>query len=313
MKKHKKLEPVTIVNIIGNVISVVGVVLCNKYINATLGFKFTMFLSTCHFAFTWFGCYLLLIGNVFEYRHEDIQNVLPLAIGSLGSVGFMNLNLAHNSVGFYQLSKLACIPFTIFIQYFFYNISEPALVKLTLFPILFGIGIATVHDVEVNMVGTIFACVAVLFTTCSQIFTKEYQRRLSCNALQLLYLTSPIIMLGMMILIPFFDDIDNLMNYNWTWEVVSCILLSCCLALEVNISNYLVLGKTSPLTYQVLGHVKTILLLIISFYLFSYKLEKNNIMGIAIAMGGVIAYSEVKRRGSSLPILPLFLVKINNK
>ena len=140
-----------------------------------------------------------------------------------------------------------------------------------------------------------------------------YQKRLSCNALQLLYLTSPIIMLGMMILIPFFDDIDKLMNYNWTWEVVCSILLSCILALGVNVSNYLVLGKTSPLTYQVLGHVKTILLLIISFYLFSYRLEKNNIMGILIAMGGVIAYSEVKRRGSDLQILPLFLVKKNNK
>merc|ERR1712006_58455 len=100
-----------------------------------------------------------------------------------------------------------------------------------------------------------------------------------------------------MILIPFFDDVDKLMNYRWNWETIFWILLSCILALGVNITNYLVLGKTSPLTYQVLGHVKTILLLIISFYLFSYNLVKNNIMGIAIAMGGVIAYSEAKRRG----------------
>jgi hypothetical protein len=36
--------------------------------------------------------------------------------GSLGSVAFMNLNLAHNSVGFYQLSKLACIPVTLILE-----------------------------------------------------------------------------------------------------------------------------------------------------------------------------------------------------
>ena len=30
-----------------------------------------------------------------------------------------------------------------------------------------------------------------------------------------------------------------------------CAALSCVFALGVNISNYLVLGKTSPLTYQV--------------------------------------------------------------
>ena len=127
-KKNKKLDGVTILGIIGNIISVVGVVLCNKYINVS-GFKFTMFLSTCHFAFTWFGCHLLLLGNFFEYRHEDVQNILPLAIGSLGSVGFMNLNLAYNSVGFYQISKLACIPLTIFIQYIFYNVNAPLAIK----------------------------------------------------------------------------------------------------------------------------------------------------------------------------------------
>jgi solute carrier family 35 protein E3 len=39
-------------------------------------------------------------------------------------------------------------------------------------------------------------------------------------------------------------------------------------ALGVNISNYLVLGKTSPLTYQVLGHLKTVLILILGFTVF---------------------------------------------
>lgn len=49
--------------------------------------------------------------------------------------------------------------------------------------------------------------------------------------------------------------------------------LSCVLALGVNISNYLVLGKTSPLTYQVLGHLKTVLILVLGFTVFQVFIQ----------------------------------------
>jgi len=51
------------------------------------------------------------------------------------------------------------------------------------------------------------------------------------------------------------------------------IVVSCLFALGVNISNYLVLGKTSPLTYQVLGHLKTVLILILGFTVFNVMLH----------------------------------------
>ena len=44
--------------------------------------------------------------------------------------------------------------------------------------------------------------------------------------------------------------------------------LSCFFALGVNITNYLVLGRTSPLTYQVLGHLKTVLIIVLGFVVF---------------------------------------------
>ena len=54
----------------------------------------------------------------------------------------------------------------------------------------------------------------------------------------------------------------------------------------VNISNYLVLGKTSPLTYQVLGHMKTVLILILGFTVFKKPVDIRNVIGITIAMVG---------------------------
>ena len=82
------------------------------------------------------------------------------------------------------------------------------------------------------------------------------------------------------------------------------ILVSCLFALGVNISNYLVLGKTSPLTYQVLGHLKTILILILGFTMFNKIVDPRNIIGIIVAMFGVAGYTEIKRRYAAKDDLP---------
>lgn len=68
---------------------------------------------------------------------------------------------------------------------------------------------------------------------------------------------------------PLFDNLTDLYNYEYSSGCLMRIFASCVLALGVNISNYLVLGKTSPLTYQVLGHMKTILILVLGFLFFN--------------------------------------------
>ena len=291
-----ELDSTVVAGVVGNIVSVVGVVITNKYIVGVDGFNFMVFLSFLHFSFTTLGTRILLQGKYFEYKDAAFGNVLPVSLGSLLSVAFMNLNLSHNSVGFYQLSKLVCIPVTLAIQYFAYNQSVSRLIQFTLAPILFGVGFATVYDVEVQTVGLVFASFAVVATALAQIFTNTYQKSLDCNAMQLLYHTAPVISCGMLLMCPLFDDVGKLMEYEFTSGGVMRIALSCCFALGVNISNYLVLGKTSPLTYQVLGHLKTILILVLGFTVFNKPLDARNCLGITIAMVGVIAYTEIKRR-----------------
>lgn len=89
--------------IVGNILSVVGVVITNKYITGVDGYNYMIFLSFLHFLFTSFGTRILLGFGVFKYKDAPLSGVLPVSLGSLLSVGFMNLNLANNSVGFYQV------------------------------------------------------------------------------------------------------------------------------------------------------------------------------------------------------------------
>lgn len=69
------------------------------------------------------------------------------------------------------------------------------------------------------------------------------------------------------------------------------ILLSCLIAVLVNFSTFLVIGKTSPVTYQVLGHLKTCLVLGFGYTLLHDPFTARNILGILIAIVGMGLYS----------------------
>ena len=106
----------------------------------------------------------------------------------------------------------------------------------------------------------------------------------------------------MLIMCPFFDNVSNLIAFKYTPACIFRIALSCLFAIGVNITNYLVIGKTSPLTYQVLGHLKTILILVLGFLMFNKHVDARNLIGIVVAMVGVVWYTEVKRTETLIPL-----------
>ena len=69
------------------------------------------------------------------------------------------------------------------------------------------------------------------------------------------------------------------------------IVLSCLISVSVNFSTFLVIGKTSPVTYQVLGHLKTCLVLAFGYVLLHDPFSWHNILGILIAVVGMVLYS----------------------
>lgn len=69
------------------------------------------------------------------------------------------------------------------------------------------------------------------------------------------------------------------------------IVLSCLISVSVNFSTFLVIGKTSPVTYQVLGHLKTCLVLGFGYVLLRDPFSWRNILGILIAVVGMVLYS----------------------
>jgi solute carrier family 35 protein E3 len=69
------------------------------------------------------------------------------------------------------------------------------------------------------------------------------------------------------------------------------IIMSCMISVSVNFSTFLVLGKTSAVTYQVLGHLKTCLILALGYLVLSNPFSWRNVCRILIALSGMALYS----------------------
>ena len=214
----------------------------------------------------------------------------------------MNLNLAHNSVGFYQLSKLSCIPITILIETVLKTrqqiLNTTMVFSLSL--ILLGMTIVLVHEIQLNTIGLFWAACAVLSTSVAQVLFSPLQKELGMSSIQLLFHTSPILTIGSYLLIPIFEDIPLLLSTSITFSLIVNILLSCMMAVLLNITNYFVLSMTSPLTYQIINHCKT-LLVMLSGVVFLGELPTTKVMfGMLLAVAGVVVYSEENRRQGAM-------------
>lgn len=87
------------------------------------------------------------------------------------------------------------------------------------------------------------------------------------------------------------------------------IILSCSIAVGTNLSQFICIGRFTAVSFQVLGHMKTILVLIMGFFFFGKEgLNMQVVLGMIIAVIGMIWYGNAsskpggkERRSHTLP------------
>lgn len=62
----------------------------------------------------------------------------------------------------------------------------------------------------------------------------------------------------------------------------------------VNISIFLVIGRSSPLSYNILGHSKTVVVLLSDYILFNRPLTFKSTVGILLTLTGIFWYTSLK-------------------
>lgn len=68
----------------------------------------------------------------------------------------------------------------------------------------------------------------------------------------------------------------------------------------LNVSQFLVTQATSPVTLQVLGNIKVVLLIVLSVAIFGNEVSTQAACGCAICLGGVASYNYASRAAQTL-------------
>ena len=118
------------------------------------------------------------------------------------------------------------------------------------------------------------------------------------SAGQLLGVVAPAQGASLLLLSPFLDKITTggfVTDYDWTQGAMVCMALSCSAAVLVNVSQFLVLGRFTAVTYQVLGHAKTVCVLVVGYVFFGGVITGQQLLGMVMAIAGMMAYSRASQ------------------
>lgn len=281
-----------------NFLSSVGIINVNKMVFKKYGYNFPTLLTGVHFVFTFLGLLVCHSFHMFTIKRVPMREVIPLSLSFVGFVIFNNLSLQYNSLGFYQLFKVLTTPAIVFIQLWAYNVPLHDKLKLSLLPVCIGVAMATVNDMEMNFIGTIHAILGVISTSFYQIWVKTKQQDLQLDSYQLLFLQAPSSAILVFVISFFTEDIfgeAGWVNYQYSTGALYAIFGSAILSFCVNLSIFLVIGKTSPVAYNVLGHFKLVCILLSGFMFYNEDTNSVKLLGTAMTLAGVIAYTHLQQ------------------
>ena len=280
----------------------VSLILNMKMLSRGLGCKFTTTVTALHFFSTWILLEVMCVQKKIEEPSKvPVKNAIAMSLLLVSSILFMNFNLVMNSIGFYQMSKLCCIPYIVIFTMIFNKQKYSLWELLSLALLLVGVGLFSISDVEINFFGTVVAICGVITSSHSQIMMGSIQHQFDISGAAAQLVAAPYeVILGSIaaVSIEFWGE-KSFLTYQFSLKDWVLIGTSCLLAVGVNVCGFGLIGKTSPVTYQVVGHIKTILLLVSGYILFPSNWTSKaqmikSIVGIIVALIGVISYTFVK-------------------
>jgi solute carrier family 35, member E3 len=293
-----------------NLVSSCAIVFANKLVLTTISYKFAVALTSIHTLATLVSARLLRIAGVIDAKTIPKRAVAALAGVFTGYIILCNVSLALNSVGFYQLTKIAIAPTVLIMDAFAQRRLPAANVTGCVLLVCFGIGLATVYDKEVMtntsgiIVGVASVVVSAQYGTLIGSMAKQYE----VTSLQLLdqYLPYASLMMAVCVPVESFviklgdNNAETMFTFHYNTLAVSLIAFSAILGVAVTFSTFLVIGSTSPLTYAIAGHVKTVVILGGGVVIFGDRLSPVKSAGVLLALIGVVMYTRVKLSNDQL-------------
>jgi solute carrier family 35, member E3 len=207
--------------------------------------------------------------------------------------------LTYNEIGFYQLSKVMTTPTVVLINFVLFRKTVTRWMLLSILTTCVGVSFALNQEADTPLFGVIVATIAFCSTALYQIWIGKKIEDFAVSAPQLLLNQAPISVLMLIPFVPFFDTIPDFRKVptNILWSVAASGMM----ASIYNLSQFLIIGRTSALTFNIVSHIKTILILSIGWYSQGKVLTPKEMFGVFLALGGGWVYSHLAMRSKKRP------------
>ncbi|XP_012068417.1 probable sugar phosphate/phosphate translocator At3g11320 [Jatropha curcas] len=284
----------------------IGVLLLNKYLLSSYGFKYPIFLTLCHMM----ACSMLSYIAISWLKVVPLQTLRSrvqfLKISALGvvfclSVVTGNVSLKYLPVSFNQAIGATTPFFTAVFAYLMTLKREGWVTYVTLIPVVTGVIIASGGEPSFHLFGFIM-CIG---ATAARALKSVLQGILLSNegeklhSMNLLMFMAPV---AVAFLLPaaIFMERDvvgiTIALARDDMRFIVYLTFNSALAYFVNLANFLVTKHTSALTLQVLGNAKGAVAVVISILIFRNPVSVTGMFGYSITVIGVILYNEAKKR-----------------
>ncbi|MCH86018.1 nucleotide/sugar transporter family protein, partial [Trifolium medium] len=157
------------------------------------------------------------------------------------STGFANVSLKYNSIGFYQMAKIAVTPSIVFAEFVLYRkkVSLPKVLALTVVSI--GVAVATVTDLQFHLFGACVALAWIVPSAVNKILWSRLQQQENWTALSLMWKTTPITLIFLAAMLPCLDP-PGVLSFDWNLSNTLVIFGSAILGFLLQWSGALALG-----------------------------------------------------------------------
>ncbi|MED6141049.1 hypothetical protein PIB30_099504 [Stylosanthes scabra] len=290
-----------------NFLVAIGIIFMNKMVLQTIKFKFPILLTLIHYLVSWFLMAVLkafsLLPSSPSSKSTRMSTLFTLGFVMSLSTGFANVSLKYNSIGFYQMAKIAVTPSIVVAEFVLYRKKVSLSKAIALTVVSIGVAVATVTDLQFHLFGACVALAWIVPSAVNKILWSRLQQQENWTALSLMWKTTPITLIFLAAMMPCLDP-PGVFSFDWTFGNTMVIFGSAILGFLLQWSGALALGATSAISHVVLGQFKTCVILLGNYYIFGSNPGATSIFGAFTAIAGMSVYTYLNMRPQPNKVTP---------
>ncbi|KAJ7178048.1 triose-phosphate transporter family-domain-containing protein [Mycena filopes] len=291
--------------------------LYNKGVLVRFPFPYT--LSALHALFGTIGGSLLARHGYFvppRLNPREIAVLLAFSVLYAVNIVVSNVSLQLVTVPFHQVVRAATPIFTIFFSSLFFGAQSSRSKKLSLIPVVAGVGLAYVLPSSLlssnphlsrtlgdyyfsytgfllTLLGTILAALKTIFTNVLQTPTASARPYFS-NPFDLLFFLSPLALVQCVALAHYSGELGRVGEFPLSGVKMMALGLNGCIAFGLNVVSFSANRRVGALGMTVAANVKQVLTIICAVAIFNLTITALNALGIALTLVGGAWYAWVE-------------------